>query len=239
MHRLGIVGGIAPESTVDYYRRIMALYQQRRPDGHNPELIINSIDLRRMLDLVAAGDRRALADYLSGEIARVARAGATIGLLASNTPHLVFDDLSAPRRFRSSASWRRRARKWRSAVSRGSRCWARASRWRAGSIQTSWRNAASRSSCRRRPSAPTCTSQYLGELVAGVYRSETRDGGARRSSSECDRTRGLRRSSWAGPSCRCSSETARRLPSRSSIRRASTSRRPLRRSCRSVTVSVR
>ena len=93
MHRLGIVGGIAPESTVDYYRRIIELYQQRRPDGHNPELVINSIDLRRMLDLVAAGDRRALADYLSGEIARVARAGATIGLLASNTPHLVFDDL--------------------------------------------------------------------------------------------------------------------------------------------------
>ena len=93
MHRLGIVGGIAPESTVDYYRRIIALYQQRRPDGHNPELIVNSIDLRRMLDLVAAGDRRALADYLSAEIARVARAGATIGLLASNTPHLVFDDL--------------------------------------------------------------------------------------------------------------------------------------------------
>jgi aspartate racemase len=93
MHRLGIVGGIAPESTVDYYRRIIALYQERRPDGRYPELLINSIDLRRMLDLVAAGDRRALADYLSGEIARVARAGATIGLLASNTPHLVFDEL--------------------------------------------------------------------------------------------------------------------------------------------------
>ena len=46
-----------------------------------------------MLNLVASGDRRALADYLSGEIASVARAGATIGLLASNTPHLVFDDL--------------------------------------------------------------------------------------------------------------------------------------------------
>ena len=59
MHRLGIVGGIAPESTVDYYRRIIALYQERRPDGHYPELLINSIDLRRMLDLVAAEDRHA------------------------------------------------------------------------------------------------------------------------------------------------------------------------------------
>ncbi|HKW01714.1 MAG TPA: amino acid racemase [Vicinamibacterales bacterium] len=93
MHTLGIVGGIAPESTIDYYRQVIARYRERRPDGHYPAMVINSIDLRRMLDLVAAGDRPALVDYLSGEIARLGRAGATLGLLASNTPHLVFDDL--------------------------------------------------------------------------------------------------------------------------------------------------
>jgi len=93
MHTLGIVGGIAPESTVDYYRQIIARYRERRPDGHYPAIVIDSIDLRQMLDLVAAGARPALVDYLSGEIARLGRAGATIGLLASNTPHLVFDDL--------------------------------------------------------------------------------------------------------------------------------------------------
>lgn len=93
MHTLGIVGGIAPESTIDYYRQVIALYRERRPDGHYPAIVINSIDLRQMLDLVAAGDRPALVEYLSGEIARLGRAGATLGLLASNTPHLVFDDL--------------------------------------------------------------------------------------------------------------------------------------------------
>jgi aspartate/glutamate racemase len=30
---LGIVGGIAPASTVDYYQRIVARYRERRPDG--------------------------------------------------------------------------------------------------------------------------------------------------------------------------------------------------------------
>jgi len=45
---LGIVGGIAPESTVDYYRRIIALYRERRPDGSYPAIIINSIDLMTM-----------------------------------------------------------------------------------------------------------------------------------------------------------------------------------------------
>jgi aspartate/glutamate racemase len=33
MKTLGIVGGIAPESTVDYYRQIIALYQRQRSDG--------------------------------------------------------------------------------------------------------------------------------------------------------------------------------------------------------------
>src|SRR5262245_47590379 len=93
MHTLGIIGGIAPESTVDYYRRVIARDRELRPDGHYPAIVINSIDLRQMLDLVAAGDRPALVDYLSREIARLGRAGATVGLLASNTPHLVFDEL--------------------------------------------------------------------------------------------------------------------------------------------------
>src|SRR5215471_8863717 len=60
MHTLGIVGGIAPESTVDYYRQIIARYRERRPDGHYPAIVIDSIDLRQMLDLVAAGARPAL-----------------------------------------------------------------------------------------------------------------------------------------------------------------------------------
>jgi len=93
MHTLGIIGGIAPESTVDYYRRVIDRYRELRPDGHYPAIVINSIDLRKMLDLVAAGDRTALVEYLSGEIARLDRSGATVGLLASNTPHLVFDEL--------------------------------------------------------------------------------------------------------------------------------------------------
>ena len=33
MKTIGIVGGIGPESTVDYYRAIIATYRERRPDG--------------------------------------------------------------------------------------------------------------------------------------------------------------------------------------------------------------
>lgn len=91
---LGIVGGIAPGSTVDYYRLLIDGYRAARPDGSYPPLIINSIDMTRMLGLIGAGRLDEVTDYLSAEIERLARAGAGVGLLASNTPHIVFDRLA-------------------------------------------------------------------------------------------------------------------------------------------------
>ena len=93
MKTLGIVGGIAPESTIDYYRRIIALYRERTRDGSYPPIVITSIDMKRMLDLIDAGKLPEVTEYLLIEILRLAKAGADVGMLASNTPHLVFDDL--------------------------------------------------------------------------------------------------------------------------------------------------
>ena len=94
MKTLGIVGGIGPESTTEYYRQIIASYRQRKQDGSYPLIIINSIDMKRMLDLIAANELVRLTSYLVGEVQKLARAGADLGLLSSNTPHIVFDELS-------------------------------------------------------------------------------------------------------------------------------------------------
>jgi aspartate racemase len=93
MKTLGIVGGVGPESTVDYYRSIIALYRQRKGDGSYPEIILNSIDLKKEMDLVERNQLVALTSYLLDEVAKLARAGADFGLIASNTPHIVFDDV--------------------------------------------------------------------------------------------------------------------------------------------------
>jgi aspartate racemase len=90
---LGIIGGIAPASTIEYYRMLIATYQQRRPDGSNPPVIINSIDMQTMLRLIAADALDEVTSYLSAEIDKLVEAGAEFGLLASNTPHVVFDGL--------------------------------------------------------------------------------------------------------------------------------------------------
>lgn len=93
MKTLGIVGGVGPESTIEYYRTIIALYRARKMDGSYPPLIINSIDLKKELDLATANDLAGMTEYLRAEVEKLAGAGADFGLIAANTPHIVFDDL--------------------------------------------------------------------------------------------------------------------------------------------------
>jgi len=78
---------------MDYYRSIIATYQQRKPDGTYPSIILNSIDLSQLIRMVEAGALEELADYVSREIQRLAAAGADFAALSANTPHIVFDKL--------------------------------------------------------------------------------------------------------------------------------------------------
>lgn len=93
MKTLGIIGGIGPESTIEYYRSIITSYRAQKQDGSYPSLIINSIDLKKMLDLIEADELAMVADYLAREVQKLARAGADFGLLAAGTPHIVFNDV--------------------------------------------------------------------------------------------------------------------------------------------------
>ena len=91
MKTAGIIGGIGPESTIEYYRQIIALYRERTGDNSYPPILIDSIDMTHMLELVGAQRFDDLVAYLVAEIGRLARAGADFALLSSNTPHIVFD----------------------------------------------------------------------------------------------------------------------------------------------------
>lgn len=95
MKTLGIIGGLGPESTVDYYQRIIALYRDRTGDAHYPEFLIVSIDLRKGLDFMDANDLSGMADYLLEGIGKLARAEADFGIISANTPHIVFDEVAA------------------------------------------------------------------------------------------------------------------------------------------------
>jgi len=95
MKMVGIIGGIGPESTIQYYRSIIASYRERTRDGGYPSVVVNSIDLKRMLDLIGADRLPEVEEYLLAELERLARAGAHFAALAANTPHIVFGALRA------------------------------------------------------------------------------------------------------------------------------------------------
>ena len=89
---LGLIGGTGPESTIEYYRLLVAKYREQA-DGHSPPLIITSIDLKQMVDWMTAGNLEAVTDGLAAEFERLRKAGAEIAALTANTPHIVFDEL--------------------------------------------------------------------------------------------------------------------------------------------------
>ena len=93
MKTLGIIGGIGPESTIEYYRFILNGYRARVTDGSAPHLIIDSVDVNRGIAMLDANDLAGLANYVSASVDRLMRAGAQVGLIAANTPHLVFDEV--------------------------------------------------------------------------------------------------------------------------------------------------
>ncbi len=93
MATLGLVGGLGPESTIDYYQRILAAWARRAP-GSAPSIVIDSLDVDRALALVAS-DHAALAEYFVASVRRLAAAGAEVVAISANTPHIVFDAVAA------------------------------------------------------------------------------------------------------------------------------------------------
>ena len=94
MKTLGIIGGLGPESTLDYYQRIIALFRERTGNRDYPEFVIVSVDLRKGLDFMDANDLSGMANYLLEGIDKLARSGAGFGIISANTPHIVFDEVA-------------------------------------------------------------------------------------------------------------------------------------------------
>jgi aspartate racemase len=91
MKTLGLIGGIGPESTIEYYRLIIAGYREHKTDY--PAILVNSVNLTQLIEWINANALQKISEYLIREVERLAKAGADFGALASNTPHIVFEDI--------------------------------------------------------------------------------------------------------------------------------------------------
>src|SRR2546423_7695315 len=81
-----MIGGTGPESTVEYYRRLIATYHARVSESGAPPIIINSVDNKNLAKWFTAGAPARVIDFISAAIERLARAGADFALIAAGTP---------------------------------------------------------------------------------------------------------------------------------------------------------
>lgn len=95
MKKLGLVGGMGPESTLLYYHDIMYGISKQCGEKLYPELTIESVNVFRLLEYCKEKKYDELTAYLAEAICRLEKSGADFAALSANTPHIVFDRLKA------------------------------------------------------------------------------------------------------------------------------------------------
>jgi len=94
MHKkIGILGGLTPESTVTYYQHIVRRYQELFGDHGYPEIIIYSVSFQRFEDWMGEEDWGSIREALLKGLESLGAAGADFAVIATNTMHIVFDYL--------------------------------------------------------------------------------------------------------------------------------------------------
>ena len=93
MKKIGIIGGLGPESTILYYKELVESYKIKS-GGQDPEIIIYSISLLEFKKYMDKNDLNQVAILLSRATDSLVEAGADFISMASNTPHIVFNEVS-------------------------------------------------------------------------------------------------------------------------------------------------
>jgi aspartate racemase len=93
MKKIGILGGMSPESTALYYEHITRTYTAQHGDYGYPEVLIYSVNFQRFVDWQRNGQWHEAAAEMAMALERLRLAGADFGIIATNTMHYVFDEV--------------------------------------------------------------------------------------------------------------------------------------------------
>ena len=91
--RIGIIGGLSPESTTLYYQHIIRRYYEVFGTHSYPEIIIYSVNFQQYITWAYEEQWPAVAEALLDLLTRLQRAGADFAVIACNTLHVVFDQV--------------------------------------------------------------------------------------------------------------------------------------------------
>jgi aspartate racemase len=93
MKRIGLIGGMSWESSIEYERIINEEVRTRLGGIHSADLIIRSFDFAVIEDLQASGDWRRAGELLAGAARDLEHCGAEILVLCTNTMHRLAADI--------------------------------------------------------------------------------------------------------------------------------------------------
>ncbi|WP_083189888.1 aspartate/glutamate racemase family protein [Orenia metallireducens] len=80
-----------PESTIDYYKLIIEYYQRLKGKEEYPEILTNSLNVNRLLGMVARRNFDKLTEYLLSAIEERYKASANLAAIGANTLYIIFD----------------------------------------------------------------------------------------------------------------------------------------------------
>lgn len=95
MQKIGLIGGLGPESTVDYYNRIINAFKNNGTSLDYPEIVVYSVSMAEFLNLMERKEYDKVVDYMKHRIGYLRDAGCKFAAITANTPHVVFDKLKA------------------------------------------------------------------------------------------------------------------------------------------------
>jgi aspartate racemase len=93
MKKIGIIGGLSAESTIEYYKILIKEYNKRKGGKSSPLLIIDSLDLEEAVKLMTNNDWDGVFNIIFQSAKNLERAGAEVIIIATNTIHKVFERL--------------------------------------------------------------------------------------------------------------------------------------------------
>ncbi len=93
MKKIGILGGMAPESTIEYYR-LLINFSRKKWEQFCPEIIIYNLNIGMWEKYILSEDSSKAISLLINGVKSLGNAGADFGIMASNTPHMFFENVS-------------------------------------------------------------------------------------------------------------------------------------------------
>jgi len=94
MKKIGILGGMSYESTIKYYDLLLQKYYNEFNDYNYPEILIYSLNFQKVIDYELGNDKTKYIDYLMSGINSLQNGGAQFVIMAANSPHAVYDELT-------------------------------------------------------------------------------------------------------------------------------------------------